>query len=128
MEALACQEIFTRAEQQTELALIWSFMHQDETIICPFPDRKIEAMRLAKLCQHKIGPENAIYDQAKQFQQQEQLSAKDAIHLACAVYAKADLLITCDDRFLKQAQRLNLPIKVVNPVDFVREEQTYDTQ
>ena len=122
MEALACQEIFTRAEQQADLELVWSFMHQDETILCPFPDRKIEALRLARLCQRKIGPEQAIYDQAKQFQQQEQLSAKDAIHLACAVYAKADLLITCDDRFLKQAQRLNLQIKIVNPVDYVREE------
>lgn len=122
MEALACQEIFTRAEEQAELELAWSFMHQDETILCPFPDRKIEALRLARLCQHKIGPEQTIYNQAKQFQQQAQLSAKDAIHLACAVYAKAELLITCDDRFLKQAQRLNLSIKIVNPVDYVREE------
>ena len=48
--------------------------------------------------------------------------AKDAIHLACAVYAQANYLITCDDRFLKQAQRLNLQITVINPVDYVREE------
>ena len=73
MEALACQEIFTQAEHRTELELVWSFMHQDEAILCPFPDRKIEALRLAQLCQHKIGPEQAIYAQAKQFQQQEQL-------------------------------------------------------
>ncbi len=62
IKALACQEIFTRVEQQADLELIWSFMHQDETILCPFPDRKIEALRLARLCQHKIGPEQAIYD------------------------------------------------------------------
>jgi len=76
MEALACQEIFTQAEHRTELELVWSFMHQDEAILCPFPDRKIEALRLAQLCQHKIGPEQAIYAQAKQFQQQEQLSGQ----------------------------------------------------
>ena len=62
MEALACQEIFTRVEQQTDLELVWSFMHQDETALCPFPDQKIESLRLARLCQRKIGPEQAIYD------------------------------------------------------------------
>ena len=85
MEALACQEITFRAEQQADLELVWSFMHDDETTLCPFPDRKIEALRLARLYQRRIGPEQAIYDQAKQFQQQAQLSAKEAIQLACAV-------------------------------------------
>ena len=37
LEALACQEIFTRVEQQADLELVWSFMHQDEAILCPFP-------------------------------------------------------------------------------------------
>ena len=32
MEALACQEIFNRAEAQI-VQLIWSFMHEDELII-----------------------------------------------------------------------------------------------
>jgi hypothetical protein len=35
-------------------------MHQDETNLCPFPDRKIEALRLAQLCNRRIGPEQAI--------------------------------------------------------------------
>ncbi len=122
MEALACQEIFTRAENDADIQLVWSFMHQDETILCPLPGRKVEALRLSQLCQRKVGPERAIYDQAKQYQQQERLSAKDAIHLACAVYVKADVLVTCDDRFLKQARRLNLDVEIINPVDYVREE------
>jgi len=35
MEALACQEIFLRAERN-EIQLVWSFMHEDENIFCPF--------------------------------------------------------------------------------------------
>ena len=35
MEALACQEIFERAEAG-QIQLVWSFMHEDETAICPF--------------------------------------------------------------------------------------------
>ncbi len=122
MEALACQEIFARTENDTDIQLVWSFMHEDEATLCPFPDRKIEAFRLSRLCQRRVGPEQAIYDQAKQYQQQERLSAKDAIHLACAIYTKVDILITCDDRFLKQARRLNLDIEIINPVDYFREE------
>lgn len=38
MEAVACQAIFTQA--QTEyVSLVWSFMHQDETELCPFVER-----------------------------------------------------------------------------------------
>ncbi|MGK7918877.1 MAG: hypothetical protein AB4080_02550, partial [Trichodesmium sp.] len=36
MEALACQELFIRAEVGT-IKLVWSFMHLDETNLCPFP-------------------------------------------------------------------------------------------
>ena len=59
MEALACQEIFIRAEEG-EIQLVWSFMHEDETILCPFPERKHEASRLANLCALRIGPEEEI--------------------------------------------------------------------
>lgn len=49
MEALACQEIFFRAEMK-KVQLIWSFMHEDEAILCPFPERKYEVIRLSDLC------------------------------------------------------------------------------
>lgn len=41
IEAIACQEIFTQAERD-KVSLIWSFMHQDETLLCPFPHRKYQ--------------------------------------------------------------------------------------
>lgn len=39
MEALACQEISARTAR-SEITLAWSFMHEDETILCPFPVRR----------------------------------------------------------------------------------------
>jgi hypothetical protein len=75
LEALACQEIFSRAEQG-KLLLIWSFMHQDETIVCPFPDRAYEAIRLSKLCTINIGPEDSIYGIAKDFLQKVAISLR----------------------------------------------------
>jgi predicted nucleic acid-binding protein len=120
MEALACQEIFLRAERD-RIGLVWSFMHQDETILCPFPERKYEVLRLNTLCKVRIGPDEEIHKLALSFQKERRLSAKDAIHLACAFYSKADFFLTCDDQLMKQAKQLKLAIRVMNPVDYIRE-------
>lgn len=119
IEALACQEIFVRAESR-QIQLIWSFMHQDETLQCPFPERKYAALRLAILCTIRIGPEDEVYRLAKSFQAEKNISSKDAIHLACASFANADFFLTCDDKLLKQAGQLNLSMSILNPVDYIR--------
>src|SRR3989344_5902185 len=76
IEALACEEIFKRAEQKV-VRLIWSFMYKDENILCPFLERKIEVFRLSTLCRVRLRPDKEIYRFAKDFQQQTKLSAKD---------------------------------------------------
>lgn len=120
MEALACQEIFIRAEIG-DIQLAWSFMHEDENYLCPFPERKMEVFRLSNICKVRVGPKKDIYDNAKLFTQKGGLSPKDAFHLSCAYYIKSKFFITCDDELLKQAKRLNLGIEVMNPVDYIRQ-------
>lgn len=122
MEALACAEIFARAAHN-ELILAWSFMHQDETILCPFPARRQEAFRLAALCQTRVAPAEAIRTLALSFQAQTGVAAKDALHLACAVHIGADCFVTCDDNLIRQARRLRLPMAILNPVDYIRRMQ-----
>ncbi|WP_017299869.1 hypothetical protein [Nodosilinea nodulosa] len=121
IEALACQEIFNRAETQT-VQLIWSFMHEDETLLCPFPERQEFALELSTLCQIRIAPEDAIYSLAKGFIQQGKFSAKDILHVACASYAQANFFLTCDDALMRQAKKLALACEVMNPVDYIRRE------
>lgn len=123
MEALACQEIFIMAEQN-EIRLVWSFMHEDENILCPFSERKYEVSRLTTLCKVRVGPREEIYNLAKSFQEKAGLSAKDAIHLACACYAKASFFLTCDNDLIKQSRskRLKLEVTVMNPVEYIRQE------
>ena len=120
LEALACEEVFKQAEKKS-VGLVWSFMHEDENSLCPFLERKWEATRLSDLCKIKVDPEKEIYNFAKDFQQKAKLSAKDAVHLACAFYAKCKIFLSCDDELLKRAKRLNLEMKVMNPIDYVRE-------
>ena len=121
MEALACQEIFNQAEAQT-VQLIWSFMHEDETLLCPFPERQEFALELSALCQIRIAPEDAIYSLAQELIQQGKFSAKDILHVACAKYARTNFFLTCDDALMRQARKLALACEVMNPVDYVRRE------
>jgi hypothetical protein len=120
LEALACEEIFKRAELG-RINLVWSFMHDDENSFCPFLERKVEALRLSTLCKMRIGPEDKIYNLAQDFQLKANLSSKDAIHLACAYHANSNYFLTCDIPFLKRAKRLNLSITILNPLDYIRE-------
>jgi predicted nucleic acid-binding protein len=120
MEALACQEILTRAER-SEVRLVWSFMHEDETILCPFPDRKYAVLQLARLCKVRVAPKEEIYNLAKSLQKRGGFSAKDAIHLACASSVDADFFLTCDDRLIRQVRPLDLELATMNPVDYIKE-------
>jgi predicted nucleic acid-binding protein len=99
-------------------------MHQDETLLCPFPTRKYEALRLAKLCNVRVNPKQEISQLARSFQERGGFGAKDAIHVACAVEIKADYFITCDDKLIKQGQRLDLAPELINPVDYIRQEKS----
>ena len=121
MEALACEELFLMAEDE-RVNLVWSFMHEDETILCPFPERIDEVRRLSLLCETRLGPEKDIYSLAKSFKQLAGLASKDALHLACAFYIEAGYFIKCDDLLAKRAQRLNIEMKVINPIDYIRRE------
>jgi hypothetical protein len=122
IEALACQDIFNRAEDRT-VQLIWSFMHEDETLLCPFPERQDFALGLSALCQIRIAPEDTIYTLAQRLIQQGSFSAKDILHVACASYAQANFFfLTCDDALLRQARKLVLACEVMNPVDYIRRE------
>ena len=95
-------------------------MHEDENILCPFLERKLEVLRLSALCKIKVGPNAEIYNIAKELQQRARLSAKDAIHLACAYHVKCKIFLTCDDELINHTKRSNLDIKVMNPVDYIR--------
>jgi predicted nucleic acid-binding protein len=55
--------------------------------------------------------------------QKEGFQVFDALHLACAESAKADVFLSTDDRLLKLAKRISkrLKIRVMNPLTWVEE-------
>ena len=46
------------------------------------------------------------------------LSAKDALHVACAIEGQADYFVTTDDKLIKKLVSFR-EIKAINPVDLV---------
>ena len=122
METVACEAVFSKAEDG-EVHLVWSFMHEDESALCPFPERKLEAASLSALCRTRMGPTEDVRRMALSFQRKAPLSAKDALHLACARVAGANVLLTCDDEFLKLASRAAPDVESLNPVDYVRRKE-----
>lgn len=84
-------------------------------------ERQLEVYRLSGLCKTKIGPDEEIYALAKDFLKKVKLSSKDAVHLACAYHSKSNFFLTCDADLVKRAKRLNLTMKIMNPVEYIRE-------
>jgi hypothetical protein len=118
METEACDALFSEAESG-QADLVWSFIHQDENNLCPFPERRDEISRLAAICRVRVGPDESIRVLANEVQRKAGLCPKDALHVAVAIHVKADAFVTCDDEIVAKAARLPIAIRVVNPVQFL---------
>ena len=117
-EPEACDKILEQVRGEG-LELVWSFMHEDENEFCPFPARRVEIMGMERICASSVKPIESIRLRAHQLQHDGRLSAKDALHVACALHTKVNWFLTCDDQLIKRATRLNLSVHLANPVAYV---------
>jgi len=122
METVACGDIFAKAEAG-DLDMAWSFMHEDENALSPFLDRKAEVMKLSELCRIKIAPAESIRSEALSLQGKYNLSAKDALHVACASLHRVKYFLTCDDRVKKRTGGRVGDMVVMNPIAYVVKER-----
>jgi predicted nucleic acid-binding protein len=78
---------------------------------------------LQLLPQSKMELSEAVYRRARQLVER-RLGAADAVHIAAAEALGADVLLTCDDRFLRRAIKLadELNIRIANPIDWLKEQ------
>ena len=89
-----------------------SQIHDTET------QEKINTLYSSASEHHNITQE--IVDRAKDFHVHN-IGYFDSLHLAIAEDAKANVLLTTDDRLLKRAQKTNARIRVANPVIWLME-------
>jgi predicted nucleic acid-binding protein len=48
------------------------------------------------------------------------LQKMDSLHIACAIFAKADYFLTTDDNVIKKANTI-ANVKIVDPIDFIKQ-------
>ena len=101
---------------QGNLKLVWSFMLEHENGDNPYDDRKEQISLWENVANIIIAPTPQILAQTK-FIEQLGIKTKDAMHIACALAAKADCFITTDKKVLNKAIQC---ITIINPMEFVR--------
>jgi predicted nucleic acid-binding protein len=97
------------------LELVWSFVLIYENEMNPHTNKKHTIRSFAKNAAIRVHVSGSITNAAKKHQQNG-IKELDALHIACAVSAKADYFITTDKKLLKY--RTNA-IRIVNPHDFL---------
>ncbi|MDR1330272.1 MAG: PIN domain-containing protein [Oscillospiraceae bacterium] len=69
----------------------------------------------------KVEYSNAIFERVKELSKQTNIRTLDRFHLCFAENAGVDILLTTDDKFEKACLKLNLNMKIINPLDFLME-------
>jgi predicted nucleic acid-binding protein len=73
------------------------------------------------LCKEHINVTSDILDRAEEIRHCSNIRYKDSIHLACAEYAKADVLLTTDRKFMNNCNRIKTYTRVMNPNQWLLE-------
>ena len=98
-----------------QLELVISYILEYENDNNPFLERSVAIEDFFKYANIDIDESHEVLSIAEQTKNAG-LKTKDALHVACAIVAKCDYLITTDTRFLKYSDSR---ITVLNPMEFL---------
>lgn len=121
LEAEAVLAILSRIEKG-DWNWIGSEVLMDEIEQTPDTQKLSRAKLLSGFIEENVEIGDKEARRAKDLQK-EGFQLFDALHIACAESAKADVFLSTDDRLLKLAKRMSkrLKIRVVNPLVWVEE-------
>ena len=100
---------------EKKIILITSVVLDFENNDNPYQIRKLVIKDFLKHAREYINKSEEVVNIAREISKKG-IKAKDASHLACAIYAKCDYFITTDDKLLNYK---NERIRTINPVDFI---------
>jgi predicted nucleic acid-binding protein len=101
-----------------QIELVWSFILDFENSANPYEERKESIKEWKSLSIEHIKAMEKVGNYAKKLEISYKIKPKDALHLACAIEAKCEYLLTTDKIFLKKANQLK-DIIVINLLDFI---------
>ena len=124
LETVAITMIFALIDDG-HLSARWSFVLDYENSRDPIPERREFVQYLSRCCETTIEPDESVRELARRLSEIHQIRGRDALHLAIAETSGCDYLVSCDDRLVRQGQRLQeqgvITVHVINPIDFVQE-------
>jgi hypothetical protein len=112
---LAIQEEIRRGTYQ----LIWSYILDYENSKNPFQERKEQIIKWKKYAIADVEENTDIINTAILLNNKG-LQKMDSLHIACAIFAKADYFLTTDDKVNKKASAI-ANIKIADPIDFIKQ-------
>ncbi len=118
-ETAAVFSILKRIENNED-QLVWSAVLTFENSRHPLADRREEIGRWAQHAAMVMNVTDEISQRALQLTDIG-FHGLDATHLASAEASTCDWFLTCDDRLLRRAGRVNLTVQVINPLNYVEE-------
>ncbi|GAB4383239.1 MAG: PIN domain-containing protein [Elainellaceae cyanobacterium] len=122
LEAEVILEILNRC-QTTDWQLISSFALVAEIKRTPNLNRRQQVLAALDIAARTIEMTPAIVSRAQELVQRG-IKGFDALHLACAEQGQVDILLTTDDRLLRQAASIALTVPIANPLTwFINAEQ-----
>lgn len=83
--------------------------------------KKQHVKDLYKVSDGRILYTKEIKERSEEIMHQSHIKTFDSLHIAAAEAAKADVMLTTDDKLEKMAQKLELKVKVMNPLKFAWE-------
>lgn len=119
MEAEAILSIVWRC-QQKEWKLIGSNILELEMNKMSNEYKRQKVTNLYTVAENKVVVDDEVKSRAIEIQKGG-IKIIDSFHIALAEKAKSDVLLTTDDLLEKKANKMNLKIKVYNPVNWLME-------
>ena len=120
LETEAVLGIINRCQTGKDWSFFSSDVLDDEISRIPHPVTKQKVLTLYHSASTHIDLNDKIIEQAK-MQEQFGLRPFDSLHLACAEFANAMVLLTTDKKFIRRAKHLKLKTRVANPLVWLME-------
>jgi predicted nucleic acid-binding protein len=105
---------------QGEDTLVWSWVMTYENDKHPISERRDEIAVWERRAVLSVAIDSNLQERARYLAQQG-LPALDAAHLASAEAGEAEVILTCDDVFLRRVRRLTVALRVMNPVAYFQQ-------
>ena len=103
--------------KEGQYSLIWSYILEYENHSNPYVIRKEEILEWKKISTIIIKPSEEIFSRAEKLLSYN-IKFKDALHLSCAIEAKADYFITTDNPLVKKNNVIS-DVEIINPINFI---------